>query len=161
MSEPARRCPRCDGVNPGNPFFCAECGESLMDFGVPGPQGDTAEPSGASRSQSARNTAPQRVVARLRCLGQPEFIFEIRSGSIVGRQGDADVSPLDGSIFISRRHARFVLEDGLWHVEHISHKSRTTRVNGVGVPRCTRQVVRSGDRITLANTSFVFEEIES
>jgi hypothetical protein len=122
---------------------------------------EEAEPAVVSGENEAEVPVMHPVnsepAASLECLSQPEFVFPVRNDSLVGRQGDVNVSPLERSIYISREHARFLFRDGKWLLDHLSQTSHTY-VNGIEVPGGSPQVIRDGDKITLGNTSFLFRE---
>ena len=178
MSEATRKCPYCDAPNKINAIFCIACQESLMDFGFPLLSDDARQAvevtSSPKLSVEAKESAlakeepvsepevPHHVVlematAWLSCISQPEFIFELHSGNVVGRKGDTDVSSLESSYFISREHARFYFQEGRWQVENLS-QTNGTYVNGIVVPRGSRQGVIHGDKVTLGNKMFLFQE---
>lgn len=171
MTKTTIECPRCGALNKANAFFCADCKESLImiSFGDPKKQqvktdpeqsgGNVAIPTEAAEI-SPQSSHPKLSLVQLECLSQPEFVFQLQNkkdGSVVGRQGDVDITPLNNSISISRKHARFFYQEGQWLLEHLSQSSHTY-VNGIKVPAGCPQVVRDGDKITLANTSFLFRE---
>jgi hypothetical protein len=177
LSDATIKCPHCDAINKKNAVFCADCHESFMTFGSYPIDGDAcqvrdmlgsaqlsnkeqeAELTNKEPISVSHGTIPSMVTAWLACLNQVEFIFELRSGWVVGRQGDVDMSPLEGSQYISRKHALFCFQEGKWQVEPLSQTS-STYVNGIIVPRGSRQVVRHGDKVTLGNKAFLFQEVK-
>ncbi len=71
---------------------------------------------------------------------------------LVGRDADAGVVLSDPAV--SRHHARLSREDGIWAVVDLDSLNGTF-VNGVPV---RRRALRSGDRIEIGSTVFVFQE---
>ncbi len=162
MSEETKYCPHCDAPNKAHALYCSECMAGLLTFDNPVAEPpEEAKPAVAPGENEAEvpvmppvNSEP---AASLECLSQPEFVFPVRDDSLVGRQGDVNVSPLERSIYIAREHARFLFRDGKWLLDHLSQTSHTY-VNGIEVPGGSPQVIRDGDKITLGNTSFLFRE---
>jgi len=147
MSELCKMC-SCGASNNAYAFICIACGASLMYI-------PAEEPSINFGINEECNKTP---LARLECLSQPEFVFQLQDGFIIGRQGEADISPLEKSIYISGKHARFTYREGRWLIEHLSG-TNATYVNGVKVITGNLQEIHDEDKITLANTSFLFREV--
>lgn len=77
---------------------------------------------------------------------------------IVGRGPavDVDVSELDTSRFVSKRHVVLKPREGNWFLRVCYGASNPTQVNGVVVPKGREVDLASGDEIRLANLSFRF-----
>ncbi|MCW3488702.1 FHA domain-containing protein [Dethiobacter alkaliphilus] len=162
MSEEAKYCPHCDAPNKGHALYCSECMAGLMTFDSPLEElAENKEPAVDARENKAEVPVilpdMSEPLASLKCISQPEFVFPVRDNSLLGRQGDINVSPLERSIYISREHARFRFREGKWLLDHLSRNSHTY-VNGIEVPGGSPQVICDGDKITLGNTSFLFRE---
>jgi len=112
-------------------------------------------------SDISSSSCPEHSFAQLECLSQPEFIFQLESkedGSIVGRQGDINITCLDNSSYISRKHVRFFYHEGRWLVEPLSQLN-PTYINGIEIPEGNPLTIHDGDKVTLANTPFLFREV--
>jgi len=92
---------------------------------------------------------------------ETEEVFEFGSPATVGRFDpavgpiDVDLGSIDESVYVSRKHARFVCEDGVWRVEDLGSS------NGTFVLRSDFEKVDSaelsdGDEVAFGNARFVF-----
>ncbi|MDH7576948.1 MAG: FHA domain-containing protein [Bacillota bacterium] len=154
MGKKVKKCPRCGFVNDEYAIFCAnpECRESLMYVTAVSIEPLPKEEPGGDPPVDP----PTPHTAQLECLSQPGFTFEVKDQGIIGRQGDIDVSCLENCDYISRLHARFIYAGGKWYLQNLSDTNKTM-VNNFRVPKGSQQVLSDGDRITLANTSFLFK----
>jgi pSer/pThr/pTyr-binding forkhead associated (FHA) protein len=79
-------------------------------------------------------------------------IVEIRrSSALVGRLAQADVRLTEPEI--SRRHCRFVLEDGLWRIRDLG-STNGIHLNG---HRLQEAVLYPGDRVHIGSVEFIVE----
>lgn len=113
-----------------------------------------AQPESGERVELARTRVLSNR-ARLECLSQPGFSFPIMPDQIAGRGADVDLTMLAGSDYISGQHAQFMLLDGQWHIKALS-RTNGTLVNQMLLPVDETCPVNEGDRITLANSTFIF-----
>ncbi|OPY55844.1 MAG: FHA domain protein [Pelotomaculum sp. PtaU1.Bin035] len=173
MSNRVKKCPKCGFWNDEFAYFCEkpECKESLMNVAAVNIDDTSQEketgfryndkPQTSKKGQlpdNVKNTYTKHLPnaeARLECLSQPGFAFKVFDQGIIGRQGDIDVSCLENCLYISRLHACFFLAEGKWYLQNLSETNKTM-VNNARVPHGFRQVLSDGDRITLANSSFLF-----
>ena len=154
--QKGKKCPRCGFINDEYALFCENpgCRENLLNIK---PERIGHLPPKKEREGDGPFVAPPTpYTAQLECLSQPGFVFEVKDHGIIGRQGDIDVSCLENCLYISRLHARFIYAGGKWHLENLSDTNKTM-VNNCRVPKGSRQVLSDGDRITLANSAFVFK----
>lgn len=86
--------------------------------------------------------------AFLECTSEPDVTLTVRSGDVIGREGDVDLSELKDAEYLSRKHARFRYAAGKWRIENLSTKS-FTYVNGQQVAPDTEVEIHDGDKITL------------
>jgi len=153
-NESSKKCSRCDTSNKAHAVYCAACGESLMLF-HDSPVEPPVKPGNNLEKTDKDAHSPQ---AQLVCLSQPEFVFPVKNCQIVGRRGDVDITPLEKSIYISGEHARFSFCEGRWFLEHLS-RTNSTYVNGIKLQPSIIQQLHDEDKITLANTTFLFREV--
>lgn len=94
---------------------------------------------------------------------ETEHVFEFGSPATVGRFDpavgpiDIDLGSIEEGIYISRKHARLKLENGVWVVEDLGSS------NGTFILRDDFEKVESaelheGDEIAFGNARFVFHE---
>lgn len=182
MGEKVKKCPKCTFINDEYAIFCTnpECKESLMNVTAVSAESlqknepevrGTGDPVTATETATNNESAPGNVKnsktvrlshspsAQLECLSQPGFTFKVIDQGIIGRQGNIDVSCLDKCISISRKHAQFIYKEGKWYLQHLS-KTNETMVNNFRVPERKLEILSDGDRITLANTSFLFKAMK-
>jgi len=95
--------------------------------------------------------------ALLECTSEPDVVLSVRSGDVIGREGDVDLTKLKDAEYMSRKHARFRFKRGKWFVENLSTKSYTY-VNGKQVDPNTEQQIESGDRLTFGIIRCIFKE---
>lgn len=92
---------------------------------------------------------------------ETEDVFEFGSPATVGRFDptvgpiDVDLGTIEEAVYVSRKHARFVCEEGVWRVEDLGSS------NGTFVLRSDFEKVDSaelsdGDEVAFGNARFVF-----
>jgi len=86
---------------------------------------------------------------------KPEFRFPLLDGLTIGRDGDINVSHIEGSKYVSRVHATFIREGDSWYIR--DEKSRNcTYVNSVKVEPGEKRALKDEDLISLGYLSFIF-----
>jgi pSer/pThr/pTyr-binding forkhead associated (FHA) protein len=101
-----------------------------------------------TRRQDVEMDSPSEdTQATLKCTSEPGVTLTVRTGDVMGREGDVDVSSLSDAKYMSRKHARFRLRLNKWYIENLSTKS-FTYVNGKQVEPNTEVEIQSGDRLT-------------
>jgi pSer/pThr/pTyr-binding forkhead associated (FHA) protein len=80
---------------------------------------------------------------------------------VVGRQDfstgkvDIDLSACEGSQYISRRQARFMVENAVLVLENLS-ETNVTRIDRDGIFEVSKVELQDGDRIIFGNTTFLY-----
>ena len=87
----------------------------------------------------------------------PNFRFTLLDGLTVGREGDINVSGLEGGKFVSRIHATFIKGEDGWYIRDEKSKNFTF-VNSVKLAPGGTQKLKNDDLISLGFMSFVFVE---
>ena len=100
---------------------------------------------------------PDDQHAILECTSEPDVFLSVKSGDIIGREGDVDLTKLKDAEYMSRKHARFRVKHGRWFVENLSTKS-FTYVNGKQVEPNTAQQIEPGDRLTFGIIRCTFRD---
>lgn len=92
---------------------------------------------------------------------ETEEIFPVNSPCVIGRFDpsvgpiDIDLGSLPEGVYVSRKHAKLVEEDGQWKIVDLG-SSNGTFVLGDDFERVEEQVVVDGTEIALGNARFVF-----
>jgi len=94
--------------------------------------------------------------------------FPVRPGQVIGQEHPTSVAdvllpnvPGTGTDYIHRRHCSFDVDGDQWYITPLDQRpfgsdfTNPTYVNGALVSPGARAVVRSGDRLTLVNVTFV------
>lgn len=172
MAKRIRICPKCDYHNEEFETFCIKCATSLMNIAVVSEQEVTNQVTGApsqdrqftvstpidDRNVVTEKEPPTRrldMAACLECLSAPGFKFTVQPNVTIGRQGIINIKPVPNSDYISRIHAIFLFENGLWLLRDENSTSGTF-VNGIKLIPNIKQPIKNGDQITFANTTFIF-----
>lgn len=176
MAKMVKICPNCKYVNDRMRRYCEnpDCREPLtrvdpveiasteagsttqaidatpVHFEEPSPA-----PAAASVQDAPTHHASALPTARLECLSQPDFVFDVLPGNTIGRKGDIDICSLKDCMYISRLHALVTYGAGSWIVENLSETSDTV-VNGKKLQPRDSTTLADGDRITLGTTPFLF-----
>ncbi len=87
----------------------------------------------------------------------PAFRFALLDGLTIGREGDINVSRIEGSKFVSRIHATFVKEGGDWYIRDENSRN-FTYVNSVKVEPGGMRKLSNDDLISFGYMSFIFTE---
>lgn len=96
-----------------------------------------------------------------RAGAETEDVFEFGSPATVGRFDptvgpiDIDLGTLDEGVYVSRKHARFVCEDGIWRVEDLG-SSNGTFVLKSDFERVESAELSDSDEVAFGNARFVF-----
>lgn len=167
MTKKIKRCPECGCVNDEYKYICDndDCRCSLMNVLPEEADKLNKKSIEVERSKGFKNNCTRPVIAHteltdnmealLEHPGPPVFAFKVNNGAIAGRSGSIDLTPLANSNFISGQHVRFYLQEGIWYLENMSNTNKTL-VNGVDMIQGGRHILKDGDLITMANTTFIF-----
>jgi pSer/pThr/pTyr-binding forkhead associated (FHA) protein len=131
--------------------------ESLSDLETMEPEAPVDE----AVVEAPVTAAPRATLTLKRSGVESEHVFEFGSPATVGRFDpavgpiDVDLGPLEEGVYVSRKHARLVCEDGVWRVEDLGSS------NGTFVLRSDFEKVDSaeladGDEISFGNARLVF-----
>ena len=158
---PVTKCPVCNtDVAPGD-TFCSNCGASLKAAPAPTPEPAALLPAeAAAPPPSAAVVGPHLVVvasgAEIPLPAKAEILLG-REDPVSGVFPEVDMTPHGGDEGgISRRHARLIVEGGLYYVEDLDSTNYTFVNKQKLVPK-TRQLVSDGDEIRLGRVSLVFK----
>jgi len=175
MAKRVKICPKCGYLNTEFETMCIDCATSLMNVSAVNEEDTTTRPvmeaavtkipaPGLSEPASVTGgyalteeaaTQRFRTEACLECLSVPGFKFTVQPNATIGRKGMINVKPLPNSQYISRVHATFVHEAGLWYIRD-ENSTEGTSVNGIKIAPGIKQPLKDGDQVTLAITTFIF-----
>ncbi len=154
LSKKVKVCPSCERDNDEFATFCVGCKLNLMHVQATSRSTELVnEPVAVSATVCPASSGH---IARLECTTCSGFIRKVHPGQTAGRQGEVDLSPLPGSGYISRRHARFDIDDkGRWMLVNLTDTTYTY-VNSKKIQPEEQRVIEDGDHIVLGNTEFIF-----
>lgn len=90
--------------------------------------------------------------------------FDLVPPSVIGRFDpdvgpvDVDLGPLPEGIYVSRKHARIVSEDGQWFIEDLGSSNGTFILADGQFERVERAALEDGTEFALGNARFVFRQ---
>lgn len=129
--------------------------ESLSDV-------ETVEPEEAPMVEETTAPASGRAKLVLKRSGvETDHVFEFGSPATVGRFDpavgpiDVDLGPLEEGVYVSRKHARLVFEDGVWRVEDLGSSNGTFVLRG-DFEKVDSAALTDGDELAFGNARFVF-----
>ncbi|MCB8933659.1 MAG: FHA domain-containing protein [Fimbriimonadaceae bacterium] len=132
-----------------------------LDSPVEAPEEQNELEEGASEPEvEAEPSAGPRLILR-RSGADTEFVFPLSSPAVVGRFDpavgpvDVDLGPLDEGVYVSRKHAQFELEDGVWKLRDLG-SSNGTFVLRDDFERIEEAELEDGTEIAFGNARFVF-----
>ena len=140
--------------------------QSLAD-----PETDTADPesvedAATAAADEAKATGPRAKLILKRSGAVTDEVFEFGSPAIVGRFDpsvgpiDVDLGPLDEGVFVSRKHAKLINENGVWRIEDLG-SSNGTFVLRTDFEKVDSSELADGDEVAFGNARFVFRTVES
>ncbi len=158
---PVTTCPVCNtDVEPGD-TFCSSCGASLKAAPAPAPEPAALPPAEAAPPPPSPVAAgPHLVVvasgAEIPLPAKAEILLG-REDPVSGIFPEVDMTPHGGDEGgISRRHARMIVDGGLYFIEDLD-STNYTYVNKQKLVPKTPQVVSDGDEIRLGRVSLIFK----
>ena len=160
---PVTECPVCHtSVEPGD-TFCSNCGASLKAAPAPVP---AAEPAALPPAEATPPPPPPAVVGPHLVVVESgaEIPLPAKAEILLGREDpvsgifpEVDMTPHGGEEGgISRRHARIIVDGGLYYVEDLDSTNYTFVNKQKLVPK-TPQVVSDGDEIRLGRVNLIFK----
>jgi pSer/pThr/pTyr-binding forkhead associated (FHA) protein len=175
MAKRVKICPKCHYHNNEFENFCIKCATPFINVPIDieedtqtKPIVETSAPAVHSpglteqvpvgdRIIPGEEPATQRLSAEacLECLSVPGFKFTVQPNATIGRKGIISVKPLPNSQYISRIHATFLHEAGVWYIRD-ENSTEGTCVNGIKISPGIKQPLKNGDQIALAITTFIF-----
>ena len=169
-----RRCPQCGFENPLEEEFCTQDNYPLFDVqpttracAENQESGSTCEDEDGQGNSEARvhgNEPTERFegscFASIESITEPEWLFSIWDGAVVGRGDlpDVDLWPAVRRRRVSRQHARFFYRNDCWYVENMPDITNNTAVNGERLEVGEQAAISEGDHIALADSVFLFHE---
>ncbi len=165
-----KKCPICGHINPDKAAECEKkCGSLLRVSAQYYKQEEIQEEDRQEIvpqhiQPQAQLPPPEKheaiirmpsISPKLYCEFNPNFIVEIKNGDVIGREGNIDVTPLPRSQYISRRHAIFIQQGSNWFLRAES-RTNPTIVNFRRLNPGEMEPLKDNDRITLADTTFIF-----
>jgi len=121
---------------------------------------ETAEDSAVVESPEPATTGTASITLK-RSGAETSDVFAFGSPAIVGRFDpsvgpiDVDLGSLEEGVYVSRKHAKFVCEDGVWRIEDLG-SSNGTFVLRSDFERVDSAELTDGDEIAFGNARFVF-----
>ena len=132
-------CTFCGQENPDSAVRCENCGARFA----------------AAQAVSCENAAQQDaccIVLNLYEIRKKKEI-SIACDGIIGRSGDIEEAFFAADEYVSDVHCRVFFEGGRWKVEHLGHTNPTS-INGTELEHNLPMVLRSGDRLKIADLFF-------
>lgn len=114
---------------------------------------------------TAEPGAPQAAFAKLvlkRGGAETDIEFPLTSPAVAGRFDpsvgpiDVDLGTLPEGAYVSRKHAKFTLEDGVWSVTDLGSSNGTFVLND-DFERVETAQLRDGQEVALGNARFIFK----
>jgi hypothetical protein len=175
MSEgiKGKKCPKCGHINDEIAMICAKGCPGGLSRITPQYHGqDKIQQEGTAEIATPQDIVPQVQIAtverpqatirmpsqplpKLYCESNPDFAVEIKNGDIIGREGSINVTSFPRSEYISRKHATFIYQGNNWLLK-VEGKTNPTMVNFKQLSSGEIAPLKDNDRITLADTTFIF-----
>lgn len=168
-----KKCPKCEHINEEFALACEKCHKSLSRISAryhkspeteveektkTMPQTEDIQPQPSIPQKHQPTVRAEISQPKLRCETYP-FTANITDGAIIGREGTIDISSLPKSDCISRKHASFIFKDGDWYIRVCTEPKipkNKTKVNSEIIEPGQLRILKDGDKITLADTTFIF-----
>lgn len=122
---------------------------------------ETLEDTSDAPVQDDSASAPRAKLILKRSGAETDQVFEFGSPATVGRFDpsvgpiDVDLGPLEEGVFVSRKHAKFTFENGVWSIEDLG-SSNGTFVLRSDFEKIDTAELADGDEIAFGNARFVF-----
>jgi pSer/pThr/pTyr-binding forkhead associated (FHA) protein len=133
--------------------------ESLTELEAEAPPADTDQPAEDAGAEDA--AGPRAKLVLKRAGAETEDAFSFGSPATIGRFDpsvgpiDVDLGTLDEGVYVSRKHARIVCENGVWRVEDLG-SSNGTFVLRSDFEKVDSAEIADGDEIAFGNARFKF-----
>jgi len=158
---PVTKCPVCStDIEPGD-TFCSNCGASLKAAPAPAPAPAAVSPAEAAPPPPPPSAVGPRLVV---VASGAEIPLPAKAEILIGREDpvsgifpDVDMTPHGGDEGgISRRHAKIIVDGGLYFLQDLD-STNLTYVNKQQLVPKTPQVISDGDEIRLGRVSLTFK----
>ena len=156
-SAPVKICPECQAANPDYAMICDGCMADLSRVAALSASGSAP---GSGAELNVENGPPELVlrskkdgitltVAAGGVIGRCDRCSPPRSGQPKCSAISEDRDNIDCVKFntVSRRHARFVFENGHFYIIPLPEAVNKTFINGAELERGSKHIVNNGDRI--------------
>lgn len=168
-----KKCPKCEYINEEFASACEKCHKSLSRISAQYHKLPEAQPMEETKIKpQTKDIQPQPSIPqnhqptiraeishpKLQCETYP-FTANITNGATIGREGTIDISSLPRSKYISNEHASFIFKDGDWYIRVCTEPKipeNKTKVNSEIIEPGQSEILKDGDKITLADTVFIF-----
>uniref|UniRef100_A0A832MPQ8 FHA domain-containing protein n=1 Tax=Pseudothermotoga hypogea TaxID=57487 RepID=A0A832MPQ8_9THEM len=149
-----RVCPSCGQRNPPEEIMCTKCMANISDVSLVEILEEHEAPRDDSQNQISTDSEKTVVLVETLVLKNEKITITVLSGEVVGRKGKG-AEHLASYMTVSRRHARFTKENGVWYVEDLK-STNGTYVNGIKIEQ--KHPLKDGDTVSLSTlVSFVVE----
>lgn len=156
-AAPVKICPECKAVNPDFAMICDGCMADLSGVSALSPSGSSSVPGPGLNVEKGQ----PKLVLRSKKDG---IVITAASGGVLGRCDrcspprsdqpkcsviNEDRDNIDCVKFntVSRRHARFVFENGHFYIIPLPEAVNKTFLNGDELERGAKHIIKNGDRI--------------
>lgn len=124
------------------------------------PLNEPAEPSFQNQleeAMSVKPASPKGLTVTVIINGQAQRVVLHAFPALIGRDSNSCQLPVVEPA-VSRRHARFTLENGYIYIEDVSEHNGTY-INGTKLPPLGRSKVSEGDKINLGRAEIIVDKI--
>lgn len=121
------------------------------------------EPEAPPMQEEAAPEASEASLILKRSGAETDDVFPLHPPSIVGRFDpsvgpiDVDLGDLPEGVYISRKHAKITLEDGVWTLHDLGSSNGTFILRN-DFERIEEAELADGDEIAFGNARFVFRK---
>lgn len=151
------QCPSCGAENPAGEAYCVDCGANLSGGAAP-----SAPPPVVSAPPPV--SAPAAACARLELASGGKRFDLDKEITTMGRKSpveqiepDIDLTDDDPESYVSRRHAQIRRDESTYLFEDVG-SSNGSFINNTKVNAGVEHPLKSGDRVRLGKTEFIFTE---
>lgn len=137
-------CNSCGQENNANESFCTEC------FSINFLIDENKETKNKNITINYDNQTILEIKTKVLKLKSLDFYFEIKNNDVIGREGILE-EQLKNNLKISRRHAKFILNDNSWFIEDLN-STNGTYINDIRLMNDEKKKLKNEDILKLSSS---------
>ncbi|HNY12878.1 MAG TPA: FHA domain-containing protein [Candidatus Wallbacteria bacterium] len=173
LNPTGKICPKCKADNPDYAMLCNNCQEDITGVEPSALKINSGNSSPANHNSDVYDgtfieASARKVLQLLLHSSEENITISLKDGDVLGRCDKCNPPRADHSKCsfmkekkdfidcvkfntVSRKHAKFIFENGNFYIVALQEAKNVTLINGIELERGAKKIVKSGDRLKFSS----------